>query len=305
MYARNYITKGGVPMERLLIDNWTMQEIASDLTDLPDEKISAAYAELLTALVLWDEIYYPNNELSQYWRNTGLEEELSNFIKPYDDRNQIFMDKAKELYKNYYLDKGTEVVVSGAIRYLMLSNTLNCDYLAYKLRAKFIDTYNPIKEMSYKINRREYTNFLDKNITEKFEELNEILGRNVFEFDMPVLVDYIIQNTPDNKSYIQYALSLRKEKWVVEYRKFMLEMEKELENCNWKKIFEFQEASRELVNNITKIDKKHIINASVSISVTPSIDVSKEFAVGRKKVNLTFFKKLAEFAFSGRAKKKK
>ena len=292
-------------MNKLLIDNWTMQEIASDLRNLPDTKISTSYAELLTALVLWDEIYYPNSELSQYWENTGLGEELSNFIKPYTDKIPIFVERAKELYKTYYFDKGTEIVISGAIRYLMLSDSFNCDYLAYKSRARFIDTYNPIQEMSYKINRREYTNFLDKYIIDKFEELNTILGRNVFDFDMPVLVDYILQNTPDNMSHIQYALSLRKEKSVIKYRKFLLEMEKELENCNWKKIFEFQEASYELVNDIIKIDKKHIINASMSISVTPSINISKEFAVENKTVNLTFFKKLVEFAFAGRTIKKK
>lgn len=297
--------KGGMLMNSLLIDNWTMQEIASNLTDLPDTKISEAYADLLTALVLWDEIYYPNNELSQYWKNTGLGEQLSNFIKPYEDKNQMFLERARELYKEYYLDKGTEIVVSGAIRYLMLSNSLNCDYLAYKSRAQFINTYNPIKEMSYNINRKEYTNFLDKNIIDKFKELNEILGRNVFEFEMPVLVDYIIQNTPDDMSYIQHALKLRKEKSVIKYRKFMTEMEKELKNCNWKKIFEFQEASRDLVNDITKIDKKHIINVSMSISVTPSLNISKDFVIKNKKINLTFFKKLIKFAFMGRTMKKK
>ena len=38
--------KGGMLMNSLLIDIWTMQEIASNLTDLPDTKISEAYADL-------------------------------------------------------------------------------------------------------------------------------------------------------------------------------------------------------------------------------------------------------------------
>lgn len=100
-------------MKKVLIDNWSMHNIAQGMNG----QIAEEYSDLLSTLVLWDEIYYPNNDRSSYW-----------------------------------------------------------------------------------------------------------------------------DNTPQNMSCIEFALLLRKEKPVIDYRKFLVEMEDELNQAHWQRIFEFQQA---------------------------------------------------------------
>ena len=57
-------------MADIMIDNWTLQRAAISINDTY-EKISSPneeYVKLIEALVLWDHVYFIDNEYSQYWK---------------------------------------------------------------------------------------------------------------------------------------------------------------------------------------------------------------------------------------------
>lgn len=72
-------------MADIMIDNWTLQRAAISINDTY-EKISSPneeYVKLIEALVLWDHVYFIDNEYSQYWKKFlyrfGYEKYLSPF----------------------------------------------------------------------------------------------------------------------------------------------------------------------------------------------------------------------------------
>lgn len=75
-------------MADIMIDNWTLQRAAISINDTY-EKISSPneeYVKLIEALVLWDHVYFIDNEYSQYWKKFlyrfGYEKYLSPFAIP-------------------------------------------------------------------------------------------------------------------------------------------------------------------------------------------------------------------------------
>lgn len=288
-------------MDRVLIDNWKMEEITANMFDFSTSATSKEYNELLSALLLWDEIYYLENKFSTYWKSTNLFDLISPVVIPYNDEENMYDSEAEILYQRFYESEWTGEVAIGAIKYLLFSDMLGCDYLASQKRTKFIKKYNPVETIGEKrILRTEYGKFLDKSLIECFEDLNTIFGSNVFEIKKPVMTDFILQNTPKGMTYIEFAMILRNEKPIVEYRNYLKKMENDLNACNWDCLFKLKYQTEELVRNIVRADEKNIYNIAGSISISPSINISKDIKLKKKNVQLAFFEDLARFAFRGR-----
>lgn len=295
-------------MSKILVDNWQMEDLILNSIDASSGRLSKAYEDILNTIVLWDEIYYPQNVCSQAWHNYGLACDLNitDAIKPLKD-DEFFAKESKEIYEKYFKGKAIPVVAEGAIRYSLLSNSNNMGYLPSEKRAEFFGTIDvETFEKMFKIcgeNRKNSLEMLDKIIEKRFLELKSHLPMIKWNFQYPVLVDYIRYNCNDESSYIDVALEIKREKEVVRYRKYMDKFEKALEEENAKEIIRFDKDIQEIVNDILKISERKSFTISGSISVMPSINLSTDLLFPRKKYHLNFLRKLAEFSLDGKRKR--
>ena len=290
-------------MSNILIDNWNMENIAYELSYIPDEYFSYAYGELLNATVLWDEVYYLNNDWSWNWINS--QQELTKIVTPIND-DLSFLQESEEIYKKYFENKEYLVVASGAIRYSLFSNRYGMGYLPCEERSNFLNNVDVatrkkiFKNVLY--NRQSSLNILDELIEEQFSSIKRFFPELKINFQYPVLVDYIRFNANSKKSCIDVALQLKREKAVMAYREYMDQFELALENEQWSTVIKFEKEIQEIVNDMLKIPEGRAFTVSGSISLMPSIDISTEIVLNRKKYHLNFLRELADFSFSGKRK---
>lgn len=177
--------------------------------------ISESYGNVLSALVLWDEIQFPTNE-RDFWKHVNIPDDrwareveiLRQNIKPIDDADELF-DKEKRSFfrcnKDIFDESITEVVGVGAMRYLSLSNYLGLDYLPCEKRREFIHRYPDICRESF--NRINSLKPLDSEIEKVIDEITQEFGSCFLTISRPVLVDYIRDNTPkDIPPFLTYGI---------------------------------------------------------------------------------------------------
>lgn len=284
-------------MNSIMVDNWLIQDIAVSTLNNTNQ-LSDNYAKFLSALILWDKIYYPMNEMSFGWSKLSTDT-ISGVLNSFSDFDYLFEEEALTLYNEFYKDEETRTIAQGAIRYLLLSNHLGLDYLPISERSNFLKTHNP-QDIIKKIDRFDYISILDSSIEEHYQEFNRIFKRDIFRIQKPVLVDFIIQNTPKEMSYIDFALHLKNEGPVVQYRKYLSDIEDALEKREWYILNEMLKSSEEIVTKTVNMDRKSIGTITLDIVPVPAISFSKEFSLSRKKFHLSFLEDLTRFAFNGR-----
>ena len=290
-------------MNNVLIDNWSLQNSCYEKYDLKKQTVSVSYGNLLNAIVLWDTLFFPQNEYSYAWKQYFPE--LSNILIGYENKSQIFLQDATDIIQKANFNE-SPIVCSGAIRYLLLSNSLELDYMPVAKRADFILKHsNYLGEQFKTLTRMDLSRVLDKTVTEYYDELNSVFGKNIFTMSMPILTDFIIQNCPENMSYINYAIKLRDDKDIKKYKKCMADLDNAFNSGKWNEIKTYIEANYSIVKSITKMDQNCVFNISLSLAVmpllTPSVNLGKDFNLKRHKyVHLTFLKKLAKFALQSK-----
>lgn len=310
-----------------MVDNWFMEEV---IADIRDHKIhySNYYAELLMAIVLWDEIYYPLNEYN--WWNS-IPSQVQNRLQPIDDLKEDGKNESvKELYRykglsdeDFYWLKWKEpilldtedIVCSGAIRYLALSGKNGLDYLPCVKRQNFLREYCSIDNMKKSLSRIRLQESLTKTIKEYYiETYNSLIDFSNFEIKMPILVNFIIDNASNDMSPIDFAFHLKNEGAVVKYRSYLNEVEMALEKQNWKELRHLLRCSADAVNSIISMDRKKLNGISVSVFPTPSIMFKNDiidatlssspsltiagFEKHFKKFNLIFLKDITKYAIN-------
>ena len=68
-------------MERVMVDNWLLEEAVINLRDEP-EKPGKSLSDLLMAILLWDEVCFPENQ-NNYWRS--IRGNLADYLTPITD----------------------------------------------------------------------------------------------------------------------------------------------------------------------------------------------------------------------------
>lgn len=281
-------------MSGVLMDNWILQDALFD-TELND-----AFYNLLEAIVLWDDVYYPDNEYSQYWKYISKDSSLQEAITSCEDNSESYQEKAESIFRLLNGNDDNSITQIGAIRYMILSSKNKLNYLPCKKRSEYISQLNFSNKFHEKINRLDLNGIFDKQVLEYYNDLNDFLGKNILEFNMPLLADFIIQNTPNNSSYIKYALQLKKNKKIDYYRKYLQNIEDSFNNGNWRELLRFKMTTQELVNDIVK-EMELSVSTSVSICAMPSLNFSLDIPVKNKRfIQLSFLRELGGFAFNGR-----
>lgn len=72
-------------MSDIIIDNWTLQRAAVSINDTyehlstPNEE----YVRLIEAVILWDNVYFLNNEFSGVWKDILWRFGYQNYLTPF------------------------------------------------------------------------------------------------------------------------------------------------------------------------------------------------------------------------------
>lgn len=241
-------------MNGILLDNWTLQDLYSGELKTDTERFN----ELLEAIVLWDNLFYPNNTYSMWWKYISQNHDFINVLKPLPDDEKSFTDESREIFYSIGTENYTDVVGAGSIRYALLSNKNGLDYFPCSKRSAFLSQSKIRDIIPNMLSRYDLMGTFDKEVIKYYKELNSFLGNDIIKFEVPILVDFIKYNTPSNMDYIDYAIELRKEKSVKKYREYLGEIEQSINNAQWGKVSEFKSATEELVHDILRKKLVHI-----------------------------------------------
>lgn len=312
-------------MKNIMVDNWFMEEVLADIHD-NKTRFSEPYSELLMAIVLWDSVYYPQN--SYNWWNC-FPSEVQNMLLPLDDSRENGYKHSLYLqyrYKGYSKEEyqwinwkdippsESDIVASGALRYMALSATNNCDYLPCTRRQRFLRKLNSKRLIQADLSRLKCMTNLDSQVKSYYiDTWGKLVDFSSLELEMPILTRYIFDYTPDIMTPVDYAFHLRETGPVIAYRNYLTQLEAALETQNFKELDYLLKASKDAIAEVLSLNKKAIGSVEVTIFPRPSIllklgDIKVSFspnpviAVGttvpnfQKKIQLTFLKNLARFA---------
>ena len=280
-------------MADIMIDNWTLQRAAISINDTY-EKISSPneeYVKLIEALVLWDHVYFIDNEYSQYWKKFlyrfGYEKYLSPFAIP----------KEENISVHSLGDIENSIISEKALMYSTFCNKHNISYLPCKERAEYLQQCNLISPC----NRKDVMDYFDKSLKEYYESLNHRLGKSKIKFSQPVLFDFIAANTASDKSLIQTALQIISEREVAEFRSWLTTFEQEIQYGNWQELEKLLVYLPALISDITKVIPA-TREFEIQIGLSPAIGISVPFGKSASKLfHVNFLKTLSSFAIQGRS----
>ena len=292
-------------MKDVLIDNWGLEELAFNLKNPKQLLRSTIFSNILEAIVLWDNIYFPNNKYSQFWRNLIFESKFNNCLKELADNNN-FYNSSNLLYEKYYKNEYTKNVACQAIRYSLLTETLGYDYLPCYKRTLFIQEsklYSILhEEKNLYINgivgnifsRSDFFTTINNEVKDYFNEFNAYYQKDIFEFKLPVLANYIINSKPTNLSYFEYAKNLKQNLFVKQFINYINGIENSISQGNFIPCTRFKKDIHELVENICNIDKEFIVSIDGSLLPKPIINFDI-FKI--RKINYIFLKKIINYSF--------
>lgn len=282
-------------MNKVMVDNWLLSDVYRFLI-LNENSYSYSYYDLLMAVILWDDIYYPAHGSFFDPLLKGLAEEIQKLCFPI--RERVFAYSG-------------DIVDEVAIKYLELSHRHNCDYLPCSKRQDFFKRSSI--EQYQTLYRLKLQNHLDNDIEEYYRETFDFFSDSFsFTIKTPVLVQYAIANAPDGMTAIEYALHLRNEGATINYRKYLEEIEENLNLQKWGELRHLLKLSEDVVQDVIALDKKHIGNLNMSVSITPSVLFDfvsnnaklsapillsiKDKFLNSSKIHLTFLRDLTKFA---------
>jgi hypothetical protein len=264
--------------------------------------LEQCWDNFLTAIVLWDEIWH--FETRDYaWENMFIHPKVINNIKNIVHKINIKM--IDEPFYNMFFDL-TQIDSSRTpnfhrhtIAYQLISNSLGVPFLAHPRRATHL--FDELIHFS----RFDLLKRVDKELIKYYNNINNILKRDLLRFNYPVLVDYIISkaNTPEEE--IEAAMSLRNEKFVVDFRNQMNKIELSIKNGDTQKILSELKMVSDLAKDITKRYNKKTKLGEFSISLSPSLTIPLNFSKNSKReLHATFIRKLINFGVDKRVVKR-
>ena len=279
-------------MADILIDNWTLQRAAVSINDVY-ENIAAPnddYIRLVEAIILWDNVYFLDNEYSQYWKNILWRFGYQNYLAP-------FSTGKVEDYEIFQQENGgNSIIADSALKYSTFCNKNNIAYLPCKERAEYLKQCDFIA--SY-VNRKDVMNLLDKTLAEYYVSLNSRFGTDKIRFSFPVLFDFIVANTTD-KFFLQTALQVRNEKEVIQFRKWLSSFEQQLQQGALQELEKLLAYLPALICDLTRVVSPKR-SAEIQIGLTPAINIPVTFGGSAKNlIHVDFLRTLSSFAINER-----
>lgn len=181
-------------MANILVDNWTLQKAAVGIKAMYENKSKPTIEciRLVEAILLWDKVYYVENEFSFFWQEILNQFSDIQFIHKANElcENQEEYDLCKQNSKFLSLHLGNDIVGQGAIEYQAITDKLGVNYLPCEERARFLSSYNRLD----KINRTDIMKYFEKSVLQYYNDINNKLGTTKIKFENPAFFDYIYSN---------------------------------------------------------------------------------------------------------------
>lgn len=312
-------------MSKVLLDNWGLSECLNSSSRYleyynPNNKLNnnLCWQNLLTSFILWDDIYFNFYDQTRSVDRIIIGDFFSLFSNEIKDnkflhivnRNSLpfwepDVDKIKELYekiKAQNLTINQQKLLLRGYNYVVDSNYLGCNYLPHPLRAEVLYNSDIFKKG---FDRKIYFDILDDNIKHYIEEVNALCKNQLMVTYFPVLYKYIYENTSTKFEEMQMALSLRNNKDVIAFRKSINEIENELERGNISALKASLKKVQEICDDVTNEIYKKPLSFSVSLGLSPTIDLNLETKNRVKsKLHTTFLYDITRFSITGTVNEK-
>ncbi len=272
----------------VIIDNWTLHNSAHVICfpDRAEDKYQD-FENLLMAILLWDEIYYWDNDNGTKWNYIFEDREVEIPIKKVAISQQVLNEVAA------IEDK--DIIRGGALQYQMIANEMGLDYLVEKKRCNYIHKPNDIRDV---LLPQKFVYHIEKDVEEYYKSLMKFFDNKELKFRFPLLVDYILKEAGSIKQCINVAMDMRETRELKNMRKWIANLHKDINNGNWLKV---EKAIKDVDDIISDIICSHTIYSEVQIRIPLSINICfalKKF--GKHKIQLTFLRNLANFAIKAR-----
>lgn len=252
-------------MDGIMVDNWFMDEV---LFSMPANSMhcSKAYATLLEAIILWDQLYYPYNIRSVWSKN---ETPLKHLLSPIDDWNEEGLEEAIKAFSRTVNQQklslspfSSQIVGAGAIRYVALSAKNGLDYLPCSSRQEYLKNHLSPREFGGLLSQLKAQGFIDSLISDQISNtIRSFLGSTDFFIEVPALAQYIINNTPPDMTPAEFAFHLREEGPVIKYRQYLKELSNAFNADDVIELGYLQSLSKEVVSDVFSVGKGRLKRA--------------------------------------------
>ncbi len=228
-------------MKSLLIDNWTiMKAIANIDTNYSSPEIK----RIICFLVLWDEVYYLDNEHSSWWRDRIVNcEELAflNELKPLKVSEN--MSAINQVYDEVLCKEETSIVAKGALEYLKIANDNDSHYVPVDERARFIEKYE-LKNTTF--TRNEVLDVIDKEMLDYFKYSAE----KIKAADMHLCLDslYLMIRNTNSRDIVKSINHFKEKRMVKGFRNWIDRFENEIKAGKQLMIDEYLNELEEIQN---------------------------------------------------------
>lgn len=254
-------------MGKVIIDNWNLTN--AKITIKNEEEIpNDIYMEILSTLVLWDEIYYLDEGLSTFgWLDSNVGRKMKPLLKPLvieSKKKDIFEKSADLQYQKKYREY-KKIIAQRAIYYHEISKVYGLNYFPVNDRANFLKEHVNSRELW---SRRELLDIEEKEILERVYNFN--LSQSSF-IPFPLLHSLIIKNTNSSDNYIETTLQIKQSKEVVTFRKYMDEIDMQLNKGNDSELKYVLKMIPEIVDDIQKMDRKLKLTTELKLKVSPGV----------------------------------
>lgn len=250
------------------------------------------WENFLTAIVLWDEIWSFNEEPFDWefifgGKISRAPQYLNKIIHPV---NPFMIDE--DLLMDYHLLIGMSSAGDFHLRlrhemahnlyripslwartlsYQAISQCLGVPYLAHPFRAEQIIGDDGQNSFS----RKDVLKRVDKELNAYYSYINAELGRNLYQFHYPVLIDMIKQRASTPEEELTVAMELREEPDVSDFREAINSIEQGVQNGKSQELIGELEFVSDLAKKITtKYKGKGVTQGEFSISIPFSASVS-------------------------------
>ena len=281
-------------MKKVLIDNWSIEEFVSQVEFKSTEDYDSKFFGILEAILLWDEIYYPQNNKSIVWKESASRiaelKCLDNILKPLEIHPD---NNTTDLFLKLFPDMESVIVGQGAVWYSAESAKNGLDYYPCQRRAKYIektDLYKKIHNNSIRRNLIDQFNGEVRNIYDEY--MNYYPGLQV-EYDFPYIADYLLKKSEGDP--LRYTIERRKDSDIIELKQTFTRIEECISSGHIGEAIDYKKDIELIVKEI--VDGRKLPTGSIGLLPSISIDFDVNNIVAGTR--LTFLRKVAKNAIRG------
>lgn len=253
-------------MGSVLIDNWNLSNANLEETYnhvMPNK----ACSDLLSALVLWDDVYFLDDGFATFgWLNRPEGEKIKSLLRPLYLNKEIkkrFEKSSSILYEQKFMHQYKEIVAKRALFYHEVSKAFGIDYYPIEQRAIFLDqSMNSLELWS----RNVIINNEEKEILRRIQEFDK--EKDSF-IRLPILTNLIMKNSVGD--YLYTSLDIKNTKEVKNFRKYMNKIDQEINDGNYNGAKCILKNIPYLIDDIEKMDRKATIFVDVKVKLTPMV----------------------------------